>query len=169
MILNYTNISCRDVLRGRWFSTKISCDFFDFLLRALRLAYENQLRKLMYLPECLFCTAGKSASRKAENRENRARGAGRRLHPAPLCCHKKRIEVSLDALLRFFAVCHVSCGSFFIILRWLCFSRISLSGEIRCTLGNLSAVRNAPCAVISLRPVCVIYLTVLIALRDRSV
>lgn len=60
-----------------------------------------------------FCTAGKSESRKAENKENRARGAGRRLHPAPLCCHKKRTEVSLDALLRLFAVCHVSCGSFF--------------------------------------------------------
>ena len=50
MILNYTKISCRDVLRGRWFSTKFSCDFFDFLLRALRLAYENQLRKLVHLP-----------------------------------------------------------------------------------------------------------------------
>ena len=58
---------------------------------------------------------------------------------------------------------------FFIILRRLCFSRISLSGEIRCALGNPSAVRNVPCAVISLRPVCVIYLTVRIALRDRSV
>ena len=43
---------------------------------------------------------------------------------------------------------------FFIILRWLCFSRIFLSGEIRCALGNPSAVRNASCAVISLRPVC---------------
>lgn len=168
MILNYTNISCMDVLRGRWFSTKFSCDFFDFLLRALRLAYENQLRKLVHLPGA-FCTAGKSESRKAENKENRARGMGRRLHPAPLCCHKKRIEVSLDALLRFFAVCHVPCGSFFIILRRLCFSRISRSGEIRCALETPSAVRNVPCAAISLRPGCVVYLTVRIALRDKSV
>lgn len=169
MILNYTKISCMDVLRGLWFSTKFSCDFFDFLLRALRLAYENQLRKLMYLPECLFCTASKSASRKAENKENRARGMGRKLHPAPLCCHKKRIEVSLDALLRCLLFVMFPAAVFFIILRPLCFSRISLSGEIRCALGNPSAVRNVPCAVISLRPVCVIYLTVLIALRDRSV
>lgn len=169
MILNYTKISCMDVLRGRWFSTKISCDFFDFLLRALRLAYENQLRKLMYLPECLFCTASKSASRKAENKENRARSAGCRLHPAPLCCHKKRTEVSLDALLRCLLFVMFPAAVFFIILRWLCFSRISRSGEIRCALGNPSAVRNIPCAAISLRPGCVVYLTVRIALRDRSV
>lgn len=169
MIQNYTKISCMDVLRGLWFSTKFSCDFFDFLLRALRLAYENQLRKLMYLPECLFCTASKSASRKAENKENRARSMGRRLHPAPLCCHKKRIEVSLDALLRCLLFVMFPTAVFFIILRRLCFSRISRSGEICCALGNPSAVRNVPCAAISLRPVCVVYLTVRIALRDRSV
>ena len=169
MILNYTKISCRDVLRGLWFSTKFSCDFFDFLLRALRLTYENQLRKLMYLPECLFCTASKSASRKAENKENRARSMGRRLHPAPLCCHKKRIEVSLDALLRCLLFVMFPTAVFFIILRRLCFSRISRSGEIRCALETPSAVRNVPCAAISLHPGCVIYLTVRIALRDRSV
>ena len=50
MILNDTKISCMDVLRGLCFSTKFSCDFSDFLLRALRLAYENQLRKLVHLP-----------------------------------------------------------------------------------------------------------------------
>ena len=33
--------------------------------------------------------------------------------PRSFIAAKKRIEVSLDALLRFFAVCHVSCGSFF--------------------------------------------------------
>ena len=66
--------------------------------------------------------------------------------PRGFIAAKKRIEVSLDALLRFFAVCHVSYGSFFIILRRLCFSRISRSGEIRCALGNPSAVRNVPCA-----------------------
>lgn len=146
MILNYTKIFCMDVLRGLWFSTKFSCDFFDFLLRALRLAYENQLRKLMYLPECLFCTASKSASRKAENKENRARGAGRRLHPTPLCCHKKRTEVSLDALLRCLLFVMFPTAVFFIILRRLCFSRISRSGEIRCALETPSAVRNVPCA-----------------------
>lgn len=170
MILNYTNISCRDVLRGLWFSTKFSCYFFDFLLRALRLAYENQLRKLMYLPECLFCTAGKSASRKAENKENRARGAGRRLHPAPLCCHKKRIEVSLDALLRLFAVCHVSCGSFFhnpaSALFFADFSQ--RRNPLRFGKSVCCSERSLRCGK-SLRPICVIYLTVRIALRDRSV
>ena len=35
---------------------------------------------------------------------------------------------------------------FFIILRRLCFSRISRSGEIRCALETPSAVRNVPCA-----------------------
>lgn len=112
MILNYTKISCRDVLRGLWFSTKFSCYFFDFLLRALRLAYENQLRKLVHLPG----RSAQQANRQVGNQriQRTGRGAkGRKLHPAPLCCHKKRIEVSLDALLRFFAVCHVSCGSFF--------------------------------------------------------
>ena len=122
-------------------------------------------------PAGAFCTAGKSASRKVENKENRARGMGRRLHPALLCCHKKRIEVSLDALLRCLLFVMFSAAVFFIILRRLCFSRISRNGEIRCALGNPSAVRNVPCAAIaiSLRPVCVIYLTVRIALRDRSV
>ena len=33
--------------------------------------------------------------------------------PRGFIAAKKRIEVSLDALLRLFAVCHVSCGSFF--------------------------------------------------------
>lgn len=116
-----------------------------------------------------FCTAGKSESRKAENRENRARGAGRRLHPAPLCCHKKRIEVSLDALLRCLLFVMFPAAVFFIILRWLCFSPISRSGEIRYALETPSAVRNVPCAAISLRAGCVVYLTVRIALRDKSV
>ena len=97
-------------------------------------------------PAGAFCTAGKSASRKAENKENRARGMGRRLHPAPLCCHKKRIEVSLDALLRCLLFVMFPTAVFFIILRRLCFSRISRSGEIRCALGNPAAVRNVPCA-----------------------
>ena len=48
--------------------------------------------------------------------------------------HKKRTEVSLDALLRLFAVCYVFCDSFFMLLRQFCFSRISFSGEIRCAL-----------------------------------
>ena len=39
---------------------------------------------------------------------------------------------------------------FFVILRPLCFSRISRSGEIRCALGNPSAVRNVPCAAIAI-------------------
>ena len=97
---------------------------------------------------------GKSASRKVEKKENRARGMGRRLHPAPLCCHKKRIEVSLDALLRCLLFVMFPTAVFFIILRRLCFSRISRSGEIRYALGNPSAVRNVPCAVISLRAGC---------------
>lgn len=139
--------------------------FFDFLLRALRLAYENQLRKLVHLP----VRSAQQASRKVENKENRARGMGRRLHPAPLCCHKKRIEVSLDALLRCLLFVMFPTAVFFIILRRLCFSRISRSGEIRCALETPSAVRNVPCAAISLRAGCVVYLTVLIALRDRSV
>lgn len=160
-----------DVLRGRWFSTKFSCDFFDFLLRALRLAYENQLRKLMYLPECLFCTASKSASRKAENRENRGGGAwGTDFILHPFAATK---SASKSPSMRCCVVCCLSCflRQFFIILRRLCFSRISRSGEIRCALGNPSAVRNVPCAAIaiSLRPGCVVYLTVRIALRDRSV
>ena len=168
MILNYTNISCMDVLRGRWFSTKFSCDFFDFLLRALRLAYENQLRKLVHLPG----RSAQQASQKVGKQRIRRTGRG---------------AWGADFILRPFAAtksapkspsmrCCVSllfvmfpAAVFFVILRPLCFSRISRSGEIRCALGNPSAVRNAPCAVISLRPVCVIYLTVLIALRDRSV
>lgn len=97
-------------------------------------------------PAGAFCTAGKSESRKAENKENRARGAGRRLHPTPLCCHKKRTEVSLDALLRCLLFVMFPTAVFFIILRRLCFSRISRSGEIRCALETPSAVRNVPCA-----------------------
>lgn len=97
-------------------------------------------------PTGAFCTAGKSESRKAENKENRARGAGRRLHPTPLCCHKKRTEVSLDALLRCLLFVMFPTAVFFIILRRLCFSRISRSGEIRCALETPSAVRNVPCA-----------------------
>ena len=169
MILNYTKISCRDVLRGRWFSTKFSCDFFDFLLRALRLAYENQLRKLMYLPECLFCTASKSASRKAENKENRGAGHGAQTSSyTPLLRKSAPKSPSMRCCVSLLFVMFPA-AVFFIILRWLCFSRISRSGEIRCALGNPCAVRNVPCAVISLRAGCVVYLTVRIALRDRSV
>ena len=72
MILNYTNISCMDVLRGRWFSTKFSCDFFDFLLRALRLAYENQLRKLVHLPG----RSAQQASQKVGKQRIRRTGRG---------------------------------------------------------------------------------------------
>ena len=170
MILNYTNISCRDVLRGLWFSTKFSCDFFDFLLRALRLAYENQLRKLMYLPECLFCTAGKSESRKAENKENRARGMGRRLHPAPLCCHKKRIEVSLDALLRCLLFVMFPTAVFFHNPASALFFADFPQRRNPLRFGNsvCCSERSLRCGK-SLRPGCVVYLTVRIALRDRSV
>lgn len=172
MILNYTNISCMDVLRGRWFSTKFSCDFFDFLLRALRLAYENQLRKLMYLPECLFCTASKSASRKAENRENRGGGAWGTdfiLHPFAATKSASKSPSMRCCVCLLFVM--FPTAVFFIILRWLCFSPISRSGEIRCALETPSAVRNVPCAAIaiSLHPGCVVYLTLRIALRDRSV
>lgn len=82
-------------------------------------------------------------------------------------------SASKSPSMRCCVVCCLSCflRQFFIILRRLCFSRISRSGEIRCALGNPSAVRNVPCAAIaiSLRPGCVVYLTVRIALRDRSV
>ena len=148
--------------------------FFDFLLRALRLAYENQLRKLMYLPECLFCTASKSASRKAENKENRARGMGRRLHPAPLCCHKSASKSPSMRCCVLFAVCHVSLRHvFFVILRPLCFFADFLSAvAILLALWESVCCRTAPCAAIAddlLHPGCVVYLTVRIALRDRSV
>ncbi len=88
-------------------------------------------------PAGAFCTAGKSESRKAENKENRARG---------FIAAKKRIEVSLDALLRCLLFVMFPTAVFFIILRRLCFSRISRSGEIRCALETPSAVRNVPCA-----------------------
>lgn len=149
--------------------------------------YQNQLRFFRFssarTPSCIrksapkarapagaFCTAGKSASRKVENKENRARGAGRRLHPAPLCCHKKRIEVSLDALLRLFAVCHVSCGSFFHNPAAALFFADFPQRRNPLRFGNsvCCSERSLRCGK-SLRPVCVIYLTVLIALRDRSV
>ena len=89
--------------------------------------------------------------------------------PRGFIAAKKRIEVSLDALLRCLLFVMFPAVVFFIILRWLCFSRISLSGEIRCALGNPFTVRNVPYAAISLHPVCVVYLTVRIALRDSSV
>ena len=60
-----------------------------------------------------FCTAGKSASRQAENTAKRAGHGGADFILRGFIAAKKRIEVSLDALLRFFAVCHVSYGSFF--------------------------------------------------------
>ena len=89
--------------------------------------------------------------------------------PRGFIAAKKRIEVSLDALLRCLLFVMFPTAVFFIILRRLCFSRISRSGEIRCALETPSAVRNVPCAAISLRAGCVVYLTVRIALRDRSV
>ena len=127
--------------------------FFDFLLRALRLAYENQLRKLVHLP----VRSAQQASQKVGKQKIRRTGRGAQgsdfilrpfaatksapKSPSMRCC------VSLLFVMFPTAV-------FFIILRRLCFSRISRSGEIRCALGNPSAVRNVPCAAISLRPVC---------------
>ena len=168
MILNYTNISCRDVLRGRWFSTKISCDFFDFLLRALRLAYENQLRKLMHLPGRSAQQASRKVGKQKIRRTGRgAQGADFILRPFAATKSASKSPSMRCCVCLLFVM--FPTAVFFIILRWLCFSPISRSGEIRCALETPSAVQNIPCAVISLRPVCVIYLTVLIALRDRSV
>ena len=66
--------------------------------------------------------------------------------PRGFIAAKKRIEVSLEALLRCLLFVMFPAAVFFLILRRLCFSRISRSGEIRCALGNPSAVRNVPCA-----------------------
>lgn len=170
MILNDTNISCMDVLRGLWFSTKISCDFFDFLLRALRLAYENQLRKLVHLPVRSAQQASRKVGKQKIGRTGRGVwGANFILHPFAATKSASKSSSMRCCVCLLFVM--FPAAVFFIILRRLCFSRISRSGEIRCALGNPSAVRNVPCAAIaiSLRPGCVIYLTVLIALRDRSV
>lgn len=66
--------------------------------------------------------------------------------PRSFIAAKKRIEVSLDALLRCLLFVMFPTAVFFIILRWLCFSPISRSGEIRYALETPSAVRNVPCA-----------------------
>ena len=116
-----------------------------------------------------FCTAGKSESRKAENKENRARGAGRRLHPVPLCCHKKRIEVFLNALLRFFAVCHVSYGSFFHNpAAALFFADFSQRRNPLCFGKSVCRSERFLRSDIASSGLC-LYTTVRIALRDRSV
>ena len=155
MILNYTNISCMDVLRGLWFSTKISCIFSIFFC-----AHSVLHTKISSENSCIcqsVCSA-QQASRQVGKQKIRRTGRG---------------AWGADFILRPFAAtksaskspsmrCCVSLlfvmfpAAVFIILRWLCFSPISRSGEIRCALGNPSAVRNVPCAAIaiSLRPVC---------------
>ena len=87
MILNDTNISCRDVLRGLWFSTKFSCDFSIFFcahsVLHTKISTENSCicRGVLHSRQI-----GKSASREYSE----AGGAwGRRLHSARLyCCEK---------------------------------------------------------------------------------
>lgn len=90
--------------------------------------------------------------------------------PRGFIAAKKRIEVSLDALLRFFAVCQVSYGSFFhnpaAALFFADFSQ--RRNPLRFGKSVCCSERSLRCGK-SLRPGCVIYLTVLIALRDRSV
>ena len=169
MILNYTNISCRDVLRGLWFSTKISCIFSIFFC-----AHSVLHTKISSENSCIcrsVCSAQQASRQVGKQRIRRTgRGAwGADFILRPFAATKSaskspsmRCCVSLLFIMFPAAV-------FFIILRRLCFSRISRSGEIRCALGNPSAVRNVPCAAISLRAGCVVYLTVRIALRDRSV
>ena len=144
--------------------------FFDFLLRALRLAYENQLRKLVHLPGRSAQQASQKVGKQRIRRTGRgAWGADFILRPFAATKSAPKSPSMRCCVCLLFVM--FPTAVFFIILRRLCFSRISRSGEIRCALGNPSAVRNVPCAAIaiSLRPVCVIYLTVRIALRDRSV
>lgn len=105
MILNDTKISCMDVLRGLCFSTKFSCDFSDFLLRALRLAYENQLRKLVYLPGRSAQQASRKVGKQKIGRTGRgAQGADFILHP-----FAATKSASKSPSMRCCVVCCLSC------------------------------------------------------------
>ena len=168
MILNDTNISCRDVLRGLWFSTKFSCDFSIFFcahsVLHTKISTENSCicRGVLHSRQI-----GKSASREYSE----AGGAwGRRLHSARLyCCEKAHRSLPRCAAA---FLCCLSCflRQFFHNPALALFFRGFLAAEKSAALWETpSAVRNVPCAAISLRPGCVIYLTVRIALRDRSV
>lgn len=119
--------------------------FFDFLLRALRLAYENQLRKLVYLPGRSAQQANRQVGKQRIQRTERgAWGADFILHPLAATKSASKSPSMRCCVSLLFVM--FPTAVFFIILRRLCFSRISRSGEIRCALETPSAVRNVPCA-----------------------
>ena len=160
-----------DVLRGLWFSTKISCIFSIFFC-----AHSVLHTKISSENSCIcqsVCSAQQASRQVGKQRIRRtgrgAQGADFILRPFAATKSASKSPSMRGCVSLLFVM--FPTAVFFIILRPLCFSRISLSGEIRCALGN-----SVCCSERSLRSdsdiassgLC-LYTTVRIALRDKSV